>query len=49
MGGSPVAALNSSNLTSLAHGWAPGPAPILTGYVLGVQPAGGSPRDRSRR
>jgi hypothetical protein len=26
--------------TSLAHGWASGPTPILTGYVLGVQPAG---------
>ena len=25
--------------TSLAHGWASGPTPILTGYVLGVQPA----------
>ena len=24
--------------TSLAHGWASGPTPILTGYVLGVQP-----------
>jgi hypothetical protein len=23
----------------LAHGWASGPTPILTGYVLGVQPA----------
>jgi hypothetical protein len=26
--------------TSLAHGWASGPTPIMTGYVLGVQPAG---------
>jgi alpha-L-rhamnosidase-like protein len=26
--------------TSLAHGWASGPTPILTSYVLGVQPAG---------
>jgi hypothetical protein len=25
--------------TSLAHGWASGPTPIMTGYVLGVQPA----------
>jgi alpha-L-rhamnosidase len=25
--------------TSLAHGWASGPTPILTGYVLGIQPA----------
>jgi len=24
--------------TSLAHGWASGPTPILTGYALGVQP-----------
>jgi hypothetical protein len=24
--------------TSLAHGWASGPTPIMTGYVLGVQP-----------
>ncbi len=24
--------------TSLAHGWASGPTPILTGYVLGIQP-----------
>jgi alpha-L-rhamnosidase-like protein len=24
--------------TSLAHGWASGPTPILAGYVLGVQP-----------
>ena len=24
--------------TSLAHGWASGPTPILTGYLLGVQP-----------
>ena len=24
--------------TSLAHGWASGPTPILTSYVLGVQP-----------
>src|SRR5260370_36701106 len=24
--------------TSLAHGWASGPTPILTGYMLGVQP-----------
>jgi hypothetical protein len=26
--------------TSLSHGWASGPTPIMTGYVLGVQPAG---------
>jgi alpha-L-rhamnosidase-like protein len=26
--------------TSLAHGWASGPTPILTSYVLGVQPVG---------
>ncbi len=25
--------------TSLAHGWASGPTPIMTSYVLGVQPA----------
>jgi Bacterial alpha-L-rhamnosidase C-terminal domain/Bacterial alpha-L-rhamnosidase 6 hairpin glycosidase domain len=24
--------------TSLSHGWASGPTPIMTGYVLGVQP-----------
>ena len=26
--------------TSLAHGWASGPTPIMTSYVLGVQPVG---------